>query len=57
MSSGDRTTAGRGGKADDKGVIKKEKFEGRTSNLSGYIFDITTARQSNQYSRMVKEIA
>ena len=59
MSSGDRSTAGQGksGKGDDRGTVKKEKFEGRTSELSGYTFDITNARQSNQYSRTVKEVA
>ena len=40
----------------DRGV-KKEKFEGRKEELSGYTFDITTARNSNNYSRTLKEIA
>ena len=40
----------------DRGV-KKEKFKGRTEELSGYTFDITTARNSNNYSRTLKEIA
>ena len=38
-------------------VVKKEKFDGRKEELSGYIFDITNARNSNNYSRMLKEIA
>ena len=37
--------------------MKKDKFEGRTEELSGYTFDITTARKSNNYSRTLKEIA
>lgn len=38
-------------------LVKKEKFEGRTEELSGYIFDITPARNANNYSRSLKEIA
>ena len=55
MLSGNRTT-GKSGK-DDKMIVKKEKFEGRTSKLSGYILDIKPARHSNQYARTMKEVA
>ena len=38
-------------------AVKKEKFEGRTAELLGYIFDITPARNANNYSRSMKEVA
>ena len=38
-------------------VVKQEKFEGRTEELAGYIFDVTTARNANNFSRTLKEVA
>ena len=46
---------GIGGRGD--GAIKREKFDGRKDELSGYVFGITNARNSNNYSRTLKEIA
>ena len=51
-----------GGQSDRKsscggGTAKTEKFVGRKEELSGYVFDITNARNSNNYTRMLKEIA
>ena len=43
-------------KAVDKVTVKREKFEGRTEELSGYMFDVTPVRQSNQYARTVKDL-
>ena len=40
----------------EKAMVKNEKFDGRTEELSRYIFDVTTTRQSDQYARLVKEV-
>ena len=59
MSSQGNSVGGaeRGSRALDKTVVKKNISDGRTDELSGYIFDATTAQQPNQYERTVKELA
>jgi hypothetical protein len=39
------------------GTSKQTKFDGKCEELKGHIFDCTDVRQSDQYSRTVKEIA
>ncbi len=38
-------------------IVPKTKFDGKCEELKGHIFDCTDVRQSDQYSRTVKEIA
>ena len=58
MSSGGRGNGDRGGRRiKTETEIKTEKFDGSTDELSGYLFEVTGARNSNRYSRTVKEIA
>ena len=52
---------GRGDKGkqvnNDRTEIKQEKFEGRAEGLAGYVFNTTTARNANNYTQTLKEIA
>jgi hypothetical protein len=41
----------------NSGTPKQAKFDGKCEELKGHIFDCTDVRQSDQYSRTVKEIA
>ena len=38
-------------------VAKQETFQGRPEELAGYVFDVTTARNANNVSRTLKEVA
>ena len=38
-------------------TIKKEKFTGRTEELSGFVFNVTSARNADSYGKTVKEFA
>ena len=62
MSTPDKVGLGCNGqnKRNDRGghiVPKREKFNSRTEELSRYVFDITSAHNSNQYARVLKEVA
>ena len=38
-------------------IVKSEKFEGSTSELSGYVFDTTNVRNADNYTKTKNEIA
>ena len=42
---------------DRSSTVPKVQFDGKCEELKGHIFDCTDVRQSDQYSRTVKEIA
>jgi hypothetical protein len=49
---------GKSGPSSHQGSMPKQtKFEGKCDELKGHIFDCTDVRQSDQYSKTVKEIA
>ena len=58
--SGMKTASSYGKNPNPSTTIKQNffaKFEGRNESLSGYTFDVTTARDSDRYLRTLNEIA